>query len=493
MIDVRGLTFRFAGAPRPALQDVHLRIAPGEFVVLTGPSGCGKSTLALALSGYLFRQYAGEAVGEVHVGSIDVRHRPIYEVADIIGLVQQNPENQFCTLTVADELAFGPENCGLPPAEITARAAWALEVVGASHLADRTLATLSGGEKQKVAIAAMLVMRPQVLILDEPTSNLDPTATRAVLDVMDRLRRETGATVIVIEHKTAYLQPFAPRLIAMQAGRIVADSGVSPVALPTLPRPAAARQSEPRAVRAALASLRGVSVVREGREVLRDITLEVRAGEFVVVMGDNGAGKSTLLRVLLGLLKPTAGDVIVCGQDTRRTPVSRLARDAGMVFQNPDHQLFCETVWDEATFAPRNFEDAAGAARAMALLDDYGLTPYRDTHPYRLSYGEKRRLNLSSVLSYAPRLLLLDEVLIGQDPANAAFLMDQLAAFTRQGGAVIAVSHDPLTTEYYADRVLFLEAGRLLLDAPPRVAFARLDVLGRQPYLPLYGDVPEAT
>ncbi|NLS76726.1 MAG: ABC transporter ATP-binding protein, partial [Chloroflexi bacterium] len=188
MIDIRGLTWRFDGAPRPALQEITLRIEPGELVVISGPSGCGKSTLALAMGGYLFQQYHGQAEGSVEVGGLDVRQVPIYRAAEIVGLVQQNPENQFCTLNVMDELAFALENRRYPPAEIRQQIAWALEVVGAAHLRDRALATLSGGEKQKVAIASMLVGRPQVLILDEPTSSLDPAATRAVLEAIGRLR-----------------------------------------------------------------------------------------------------------------------------------------------------------------------------------------------------------------------------------------------------------------------------------------------------------------
>ncbi len=223
MISIRDLGFRFRGSKHDALQNVSLTIEPGEFVAITGPSGCGKSTLALAIGGYLFRQFDGDATGTVTIDGMDVREQPIFDVAEIVGLVQQNPEAQFCTLTVQDEVAFGLENRCLSQAEIRDRMAWALSIVRAEHLADRALATLSGGEKQKVAIAAMMAAKPQILIFDEPTSNLDPAATAEIFEVIQHIRDKAGITVLVIEHKVGYLQPFEPRLVAMDAGQIVYD------------------------------------------------------------------------------------------------------------------------------------------------------------------------------------------------------------------------------------------------------------------------------
>ncbi len=485
MISIQGFSYRFPGRPQPALRQVNLEIAAGEFVVLAGPSGCGKSTLGMALCGALFRQYDGEAQGAVRVRDMDVRRQPVYEVAEVVGLVQQNPEAQFCTLTVRDEVAFALENRCMPPAEIRRRLEWALHIVGATHLMERDLATLSGGEKQKVAIAAVMAAKPQVLILDEPTSNLDPSATADVFRTIAHIRAKAGITVLVIEHKLGYLLPFAPRLVRMEAGRIVYDG---PAAGANGPAPWSGRSAPPSGVPSGPPFVRvaGLQVGYNGRPALRDLALDIRPGEFVAVMGDNGSGKSTFLLSLLGLLKPDRGQVEVLGQDTRRTPTSHLARDVGFVFQNPDHQLFADSIWGEASFAPRNLGllDQSTAARLRELLARSGLAGHEEEHPYRLSYGEKRRLNLVSALGSRPRLILLDEILIGQDPANAAFLLDLVAEEVQRGSAAVMVTHDPDVAWAYATRLLFFEGGRVVLDAPTAAAFAALAARGAGPYLP---------
>jgi len=504
MISLEDLSFQYEGATRQALRDINLRIEPGEFVVLTGPSGCGKSTLALALGGYLFRQFDGQVAGRVHVNGLDARRDPIHDVAEIVGLVQQNPEAQFCTLTVEDEIAFGLENRRMSRSRIERRMRWALDIVGASHLRQRTLSTLSGGEQQKIAIAAMMAAKPQVLIFDEPTSNLDPAATATIFDVIRHIREVAGITVIVIEHKIDYLLSFDPRLVVMDRGSIMYDGRachllehkrreLSELGL-RLPGNdlEGAPHAASRDVGRVLAQVDQVRLGYGDRVVLEDVSLDIHAGQIVAVMGDNGSGKSTFLRSLLGLLKPQAGRILVLGRDTLATPVSTVARQVGFVFQNPDHQLFADSVGAEVAMAPRNFGlyDVVTRQRIDTLLVQTALDGYRDQHPYRLSYGEKRRLNLISILSYQPQLILLDEPFIGQDWGHARLLLRLLRDEAQRGATVLWITHDPALARAYADRMLFFSGGRLNVDAPAEEGFGALERMGRANYLPKLAAVP---
>jgi energy-coupling factor transporter ATP-binding protein EcfA2 len=337
-----------------------------------------------------------------------------------------------------------------------------------------------------VAIAAMMAAKPQVLIFDEPTSNLDPTATGEIFKVIQHIREKAGITVIVIEHKLGYLRPFHPRVIRMEEGRVVSDGEQLTPYRPSNNTCTTCQTEYPGSNDTHVARTEHLTVEYGNVPVLDDVSLDFHAGEFIAVMGHNGSGKTTLLRCLMGLLKPRAGNIEILGQDIERVPVSSLAREVGFIFQNPDHQLFAESVWEEAVFAPRNFGllDEETACRVLELLERCRLDRYREAHPHRLSYGEKRRLNLASVLSYEPELILLDEILIGQDMENAMLIMDLLKDQTARGSTVVNVTHNPETAGLYSDRLLFLEQGRVLVNAPTDEAFAKLASLGLNDYLP---------
>jgi len=287
------------------------------------------------------------------------------------------------------------------------------------------------------------------------------------------------------------LLSFDPRLVAMAAGRVVYDGPASSHSLAWDGVRGSSQRTphSPSSHAAPAVRAEDLRVGYDGDAVLRDVSLEIAAGQFVAVMGDSGSGKTTFLQSLLGFLQPSRGWVEVLGRDTRRIPVSQLARRVGFVFQNPDHQLFADSVWEEAIFGARNFGllDRDTEIQVAGLLDRCGLGGRRDDHPYRLSYGEKRRLNLISVLAYTPHLLLLDEILIGQDAENAAFLLDLLSDRVERGGTVIWVNHAPALARSYATHLLFFADGRLLVDAPTDRAFHRLAMLGREAYLPRAG------
>ncbi len=483
MISVQNLSFSYPGYSACALDHVNLEINRGEWVVLVGKSGCGKSTLALAIGGFLFNQFAEQVSGTVVVDGLDARNTPLYEIADRVGLVQQNPEAQFCTLMVEDELVFGLENRRIDAVEMEHRLAWALDITGCAHLRQRSLASLSGGEKQKIAIAAMLAARPDVLIFDEPTSNLDPSATAEIFRVIQKIRESTAITVIVIEHKVNFLREFQPRLIEMQEGRIVSDQWLSDwQASSYINTQPVGEVLE----RTPLLSLRDIRAGYDQVPFLDSMTLDVYPGDFIAVMGDNGSGKSTLLQTIANLVQPLAGHVWLAGEDTHRKPVSELARSIGYVFQNPAHQLFANRVREEALFAPSNFGilDDEMTDHARQLLQKAGLLEREKDHPFLLSYGQMRRLNLISVLVYKPVLFLLDELLIGQDVENGIFLLEWLQVMRQSGAAVVMVNHNPDAVYAFASRILFMQSGKILFDLPVRAGFEKLEEMGRFAYLP---------
>ncbi len=501
--------WRFAGASSAALGGVSLHIRRGEFVTIAGPSGSGKTTLALAMCGLLVGRHAGQASGSVQVAGQDVAATPLHQISQKIGLVQQNPETHFATLTVSDELAFGMENRCLGRDEIRRRSAEAMELLSITSLGDRHLATLSGGEKQRVAVASIVAGKPDALILDEPTASLDAQASRDLFHALADLCRRTGLTVVIIEHKLAHLLPLEPRLICLEGGRVVADAAGDAIGDPGLSwltgpgsesvDESVAASSSP--VGEPLVDVSQVTIERGGRTILHDVSFQVRPGEVVAVLGPNGGGKSTLLHALLGLVPPVRGSIRVCGNVVPDTAVSKLARRVGLVFQNADHQLVAETVWNEALFAVRNLEidGPEEEGEAARLLELAGLSDRKPDHPYRLSWGQKRRLNLISAILHWPRLLLLDEPFAGQDWENTAFLLDVIHGAVRglpesaevqtgseaseTPGACLMVTHDPRIVWRGCTRLLFVSGGRITADAPVPEAFRRLVEMGHEAYV----------
>ncbi|HSQ27094.1 MAG TPA: ABC transporter ATP-binding protein, partial [Anaerolineales bacterium] len=404
-------------------------------------------------------------------------------------LVQQNPEAQFCTLMVEDELVFGLENRRLERSEIQERLEWSLGITNCSHLRERALATLSGGEKQKIAIAAMLAARPRVLIFDEPTSNLDPSATAEIFKVIQEIREKTSITVVVIEHKVNYLRIFEPRLIEMENGRIVNDQPLRDWQQPNYVN----RETKyRRIIDKPIVSVKSIQAGYGNHPILENITLDIYAGEFVAVMGDNGSGKSTLMKTIANLIQPDEGSVSIADQNTRNIPVSELARSLGYIFQNPAHQLFANSVWNETVFAPMNFGilDERMIGKARLLLQEAGLQVREKDHPFRLSYGQMRRLNLVSVLVFSPAIYLIDELLIGQDVENGTYLLEQLNGMVAGGAAVVMVNHNPEAVRAFATRILFMEMGQILFDLPEDEGFRKMADLGKTAYLP--GDMLES-
>lgn len=480
MIEFEDLTFKYRGSGRPALNSIDLRIESGEFLLITGESGSGKTTLARLMTGFLGPE-DGKVSGRVRVDGKEVHPARMEGVET--GLVQQDPESQMVTLNVVDEVAFGPENLGLEIDEIRERVSWALESCGASHLVGRSISTLSGGELQRIAIASILAIRPKVLILDEPTSSLDPRSAWEIGDVLQSLNSQ-GLTVVVIEHRYSWVAGKANRMVTLSHGRISSIADRLQIVQTAWRSPAVRRRQEAPAQSYPIVSLKDVSFRHGDRDILRDVTLDVKSGEVFALMGDNGSGKTTLLHILMGFLKPHHGSVVVCGGAGKKT--SQIARQVGMVFQNPNHQILESTVQDEIMFGPKNFgipmEEAEEGVKNM--LDGLGLSDYRGDSPYRLSLGEKRRLNVGSVAVYEPEVYLLDEPFVGQDRGNVKRIMELVRSRIERGSSCIVVTHEPDFVIENCDRAAFLKEGRLVACDEPERVFSFLEGAGERWYLP---------
>lgn len=490
-IRLKTLTFSFAGTAAPVLDDVSMEIARGEVVAITGPSGCGKSTLAMVIGGYIPHAIDGQMTGTVEICGKNTVNTSLLDMAMLVGIVQQDPEAQLCTLHVDDEVAFGPENLALPLEEIEDRVAASLAMAEASHLRGRSIFELSGGEKQRVAIASMLAMRPRVLILDEPTSNLDPAATADVFRAIVKLKEQEGMTIIVIEHKLSRALEIADRLIVMEKGRLTMDGRPAEIARQYIDHLAAAMPEKKAGevdsgARQESLRIENLHFAYDGREVLHGITFSASRGEIIGVMGKNGSGKTTFLSQILGFNKPGKGTVRLAGRDTKGLKVTEAARSAGYIFQNPNHQIFERTVRAEAGFACKNFGYAEEEAQARVgkALAKYDLSKYADGHPLRLSFGEKRRLNLCSVLTYDPEVLVLDEPTVGQDFANTAIMVGDLLKLRAAGKTVIFVTHDADMASWCCDRIIFFDDGRIVVDDVPASAFRKMAAAGFADYLP---------
>ncbi|MGI6647985.1 MAG: ABC transporter ATP-binding protein [Bacillota bacterium] len=499
VVDIQELSFIYLGSNSPALEKINLQVYPGQFLTITGPSGCGKSTLALCLAGFIPHAYSGKMEGTVRIKGRNTRDYPSGGLSGIVGLVQQDPEAQLCTLTVSDEVAFGPENLCIPPEEIQARCYFALQAVGALDLKDRKVYTLSGGEKQRVAIASVLAMNPSLLILDEPTANLDPSCTREVLQTLKKLREEQKISIIVIEHRLERLIPISDRLLLMEKGKIIGESTAKEFPNKYFPALSSTDTStvwplekpsalEKQAEKTPLLTIKNLRAGYEGRNVLSGISFCAYPGETIALMGNNGSGKTTLLMALLGVLKPEAGTIInLEGQDITGVKVTRRAQDMGLTFQNPNHQIFEHTVTKEATQAARFLSKNAQPEiedRVNRLLERFELRQYRDKNPFTLSLGEKKRLTLVSLLAYSPRILILDEPLVGQDRDRLDLLIAALQEHRARGGVTLMVCHEPNVIASCCQRVLFLANGKLIIDAPVNIALAELAQLGMEEYLP---------
>lgn len=501
---IENLSFRYRDRQELAIRDISFQIMPGELLLLAGASGCGKTTLIRCINGLIPRSYKGEISGRILLHDQDTSKFTLARISQIVGTVLQDPERQILGTRVMNEVAFGLENLALSRDEITERINESLDYLGIKHLRDRETFNLSGGEKQKVALAGVLAMHPSILLLDEPLASLDPASAQEALRLIRQLT-DQGMTVLMVEHRVEDVFKINPdRVLFMEQGQIRylgTMDGLSKVVNYheiKLPAPLilerAASDPPPQSIQfqpvigspKPLVQFEEVSFGYEaGSTVLKGISLAINRGDVIAVLGANGAGKTTLVKHAIGLLKPKAGRVLVEGKDTRHISVAQVAKTLGYVFQSPSHMLFAPTVYEELAFGPTNLRHDPEAIRkeVQEAIDIVNLTGREKDPPLALSFGQQKRVSIAAILAMQSRILVMDEPTAGQDYRNYMEFMDailQLPNFE----AILFITHDIDLAVIYANRVLLVDNGQVVADGRPEEVLRDLDLLSATRLVP---------
>jgi energy-coupling factor transporter ATPase len=530
IVEVKDLCYTYPNASVLALNKINLSINPGEFIVLTGPSGCGKTTFCRCLNGLIPHFYNGTLTGDVIVSGLFTKNHEIVDLAQTVGMIFQNPDNQIFALTVEKDVAFGLENLGIPKDKMINEIDWATKLTGIYNLKERGTHELSGGQKQRLTIASVLAMHPKIIVMDEPTSFLDPLGAETIFEVLNILNKEKGITIILIEHRMDLAVKYADRIIVFDEGKIVNDgkpfeifnaeeTRLLGIGIPKILN-LAKRLSQkginvdsplkyedlyellkPKIQKINIANdlknsinyndftgiyqnkpiikVENISFSYPGVEALKDVSLTIHEGEYVAIMGENGAGKTTLVKHFNGLLRPKKGKVLLNDVDILKTSVASLAQKIGLVFQSPDDQLFAEDVKEEISFALRNFGYNENVINqrvdwALNLLD---IMKYKDTSPFILSGGERKRVALASVLAWNPQVLVLDEPTIGQDHGQKEKLKHFLNQLCTQGKTVVIVTHDVEFVAESQPRIILMAKGSIHADGSTRDIMSKPEIL----------------
>lgn len=544
VIRFKNLSFTYQGGSQ-ALKDINLEISEGEYVAILGANGAGKTTLCLFMNGVIPNVIGGFITGQVEVLGRNPFEMQVYEIAQDVGLVLQDPEAQLFSSNVTSEVAFAAENRAVPREEILERLVEVLGIVRLDGLEDRLSDELSGGQKQRLAMAANLIIRPKIFVADEPTSQLDPIGKSEVFATLQALNKKHGMTVVIASHAVDEVVKYADRVIVLNEGEIVQQGTPEQVfrEVEALDRifvhvPGVARLGDmlgynsdeplslelskaqvqlnswlddnnpPPTVRsesrldnfiessARLRTLHKQMVKEEDvdavsidnltffypdmeKPALVDINCRIPQGEFVGVIGQNGAGKTTLMKCLVGLLKPTEGEIKLNGESIADKKVKEVARDIGLILQNPDTQLFRMSVEEEIKFGLHNLglDENEIAERVEEALRTIGFEDRRLLYPFKLCLGDRRKVAVASIVAMRPSILILDEPLTGQDYKGRYELCNLAASLHRDGHTVIMITHDMELVAEYTDRTIVMGEGRIILDAPTKEVFNYVDEL----------------
>lgn len=539
VVEVNNLSFVYPGCEKKAIDNQSFKINMGEFVLLCGSSGSGKTTLAKCLNGIIPHLSVGDMYGDVKINGLNTAEVEIHKLSSHIGMVFQNPEDQIFSIRVSDEVALGVECQGYKHDEIINRVEYSMKKLRITDIAKRLTFSLSGGQKQKVSIASNLAIKPSIIILDDPTTDLDPISKQEVMDILQELKDEieleqqgtedkNKMTFLVIEHELTDLMEFTDRVMVMHEGKITLNGEPGKifyenydylndigVRIPDHIRLAKhlidcglnydkekypikrddviefARESlinnkiSFKPIKYKDYTIKGSDKVAEIKQlsfkyptsdkmILKNVNFDIYKGEYFAIVGHNGSGKSTLMKNLLGILHPTEGQVIINGHNTKETDISKMILDIGYVFQNPDNQLFCDTVREEIEFGLKNNNYPTDEISILTnrALDIVGLTNRQKEHPFSLSRGQRQRLAVATMIVSNPKIIMLDEPTTGLDEKDLQGilqLMQELVDY--HDGTLIMVTHDMEVVAKYATRVIVVDDGQVVLNDNPYEVF----------------------
>ena len=539
MIEIQELTFKYAEAKKNALENVTLNIQKGDFVGIIGESGAGKTTLCSCLNALIPHHYTGDFYGSVKVEGQDTFDVKPDKLALKVGSVFQDIESQIVSYFVEDEILFGLENFGVPANQIEERITEALEALGISELRHREISTLSGGQKQKVVFASIIALKPDYLILDEPTGELDPASSLQIFKLLKKLNEERGITVIVAEQKIMLLCEFVKKLIVLEKGTVVhygeirstlthqremeeagincprvltltgkmMEEGLTPSGMKTEERICLNTQEAADFIKRMMGNDCHVKTdddsfkpsqepvtepseqpVLEFKNVcfsynetanVHDLNVKIQKGDFTAITGSNGAGKSTFSKLCNGLLQPSAGDVFVLGQNTKRNKVSSLAKHIGFLFQNPDRQICCSTVEEEIAFSLKNngLSKEEIQRKVEVTIKEFGFDA--KTEPFNMSRGQRQRLCLACLIALNPEILILDEPTTGLDYRECMEMMNRIRELNENGTTVIMVCHDMEVVLDFAKSVIVMNRGEILAQGATREILSNKELLAK--------------